>query len=131
MTRTLARLLEHLHAEGNEAIVLGPETGLTEYVGHPVIGTFGLPLIVYPGLKLNFARLRFVRRLQQFQPDVVHFVDPIWLGAQMMYIVKRVLPGVPCVSSYHTNLPTYASLFGIGFLEAPMWALTRLSLIHI
>lgn len=125
MTRTLARLLEHLHAEGNEAIVLGPETGLTEYVGHPVIGTFGLPLIVYPGLKLNFARLRFVRRLQQFQPDVVHFVDPIWLGAQMMYIVKRVLPGVPCVSSYHTNLPTYASLFGIGFLEAPMWALTR------
>lgn len=125
VTRTLARLLEHLHAEGNEALVLGPDTGLTEYMGHSVVGTFGVPLVVYPGLKLNFARLRFVRRLQQFRPDVVHFVDPVWLGAQMMYIVKHILPDVPCVSSYHTNLPTYASLFGLGVLEAPMWGLIR------
>ena len=92
VTRTLARLLEHLNAEGHEAIVCGPETGMvsgelpaqapvywnllisslfqTSYAGHPVVGTFGLPLIIYPGLKLNFFRPRFVRRLQQFKPDV-------------------------------------------------------------
>ena len=125
VTRTLARLLEHLHSEGHDALVLGPDTNLTEYMGHPVVGTFGIPILVYPGLKLNFARLRFVRRLQQFRPDVVHFVDPIWLGAQMLCIVKRVLPDVPCVSSYHTNLPTYASLFGMPFLESGMWWLIR------
>ncbi|KAI3628012.1 hypothetical protein CBS14141_002013 [Malassezia furfur] len=125
VTRTLARLLEHLHAEGNEALVLGPDTGLTEYSGHPVVGTFGFPLLVYPGLKLNFLRLRFVRRLQQFRPDVVHFVDPIWLGVQMMWVVKKILPDVPCVSSYHTNLPTYASLFGLPFIENVMWKLIR------
>lgn len=125
MTRTLARLLEHLHAEGHEALVLGPDTGLTEYSGHPVVGTFGVPLVVYPGLKLNFVRLRFLRRLEQFKPDVVHFVDPVWLGAQMMWIVKQRLPDVPCVSSYHTNLPTYASLFGMPFLESVMWKLIR------
>lgn len=28
VTRTLARLLEHLHSEGHEAMVLGPDTGL-------------------------------------------------------------------------------------------------------
>jgi hypothetical protein len=28
VTRTLARLLEHLNAEGHEAIVCGPETGM-------------------------------------------------------------------------------------------------------
>ena len=54
--------------------MLGPDTGLTEYSGHPVVGTFGFPLLVYPGLKLNFLRLRFVRRLQQFRPDVVHIM---------------------------------------------------------
>lgn len=106
-------------------MVLGPDTGLTEYSGHPVVGTFGFPLIVYPGLKLNFMRLRFVRRLQQFRPDVVHFVDPIWLGVQMMWIVKKILPDVPCVSSYHTNLPTYASLFGVPIIEGAMWKLIR------
>ncbi|EPQ32025.1 uncharacterized protein PFL1_00223 [Pseudozyma flocculosa PF-1] len=125
VTRTLARLLEHLNAEGHEAMVLGPETGLTSYAGHPVVGTFGVPLIVYPGLKLNFMRPRFVRRLQQFKPDVIHFVDPIWLGAQMLPVVQKWLPEVPCVSSYHTNLPTYATLFGIPWLENSMWRLTR------
>jgi hypothetical protein len=28
VTRTLARLLDHLNAEGHDAIVLGPETGV-------------------------------------------------------------------------------------------------------
>ncbi|PKI85585.1 hypothetical protein MVES_000480 [Malassezia vespertilionis] len=121
----VAIVTEHLNLEGHEALVLGPDTPLTEYSGHPVVGTFGIPLIVYPGLKLNFMRLRFLRRIQQFQPDVVHFVDPIWLGAQMMYAVRHILPDVPFVSSYHTNLPTYASLFGLPFLENTMWKLTR------
>lgn len=115
-----------MHNEGHEAIVMGPDTGLKEYLGHPVVGTFGIPIIVYPGLKLNFARLRFIRRLQQFRPDVVHFVDPIWLGAQMIPLCKLYLPNVPRVSSYHTNLPTYASLFGCGFLEPGMWNLIRM-----
>lgn len=125
VTRTLARLLEHLNAEGHEAIVFGPETGIRQYAGHAVVGTFGVPLVVYPGLKLNFMRPRFVRRLQQFKPDVIHFVDPIWLGAQMLPAVQKWLPHVPCVSSYHTNLPTYATLFGMPWLEETMWNLTR------
>ena len=125
VTRTLARLLEHLNAEGHEAIVFGPETGIRQYAGHAVVGTFGVPLIVYPGLKLNFMRPRFVRRLQQFKPDVIHFVDPIWLGAQMLPAVQKWLPHIPCVSSYHTNLPTYATLFGLPWLEETMWNLTR------
>lgn len=125
VTRTLARLLEHLNNEGHEAMVLGPETGIRQYAGHPVVGTFGVPLIIYPGLKLNFMRPRFVRRLQQFKPDVIHFVDPIWLGAQMLPAVQKWLPEVPCVSSYHTNLPTYATLFGMPWLENTMWNLTR------
>ncbi|SPO19810.1 uncharacterized protein UTRI_00203_B [Ustilago trichophora] len=125
VTRTLARLLEHLNNEGHEAMVLGPETGIRQYAGHPVVGTFGVPLVIYPGLKLNFMRPRFVRRLQQFKPDVIHFVDPIWLGAQMLPVVQKWLPEVPCVSSYHTNLPTYATLFGMPWLEKTMWNLTR------
>ncbi|KAJ1030462.1 hypothetical protein NDA16_001371 [Ustilago loliicola] len=125
VTRTLARLLEHLNNEGHEALVLGPETGIRQYAGHPVVGTFGVPLVIYPGLKLNFMRPRFVRRLQQFKPDVIHFVDPIWLGAQMLPAVQKWLPEVPCVSSYHTNLPTYATLFGMPWLEKTMWGLTR------
>ena len=70
-------------------------------------------------------RPRFIRRLQQFKPDVIHFVDPIFLGAQVLPFVQKWLPDVPCVASYHTNLPTYATLFGLPFLEKTMWKLTR------
>lgn len=31
MTRTLARLLEHLQMEGHEALVLGPESGMVRF----------------------------------------------------------------------------------------------------
>lgn len=125
VTRTLARLLEHLRDEGHEALVLGPATTVTEYAGHKVVGTKGIPLLVYPDLKLNFFRPLFIRKLLEFKPDVIHFVDPIWLGAQTLPAVSHFLPDVGVVSSYHTNLAMYASLFGWGFLTPTMWKVQR------
>ncbi|GAA96921.1 glycosyltransferase family 4 protein [Mixia osmundae IAM 14324] len=125
VTRTLARLLEHLRNEGHEAIVLGPESGLTHYAGHEVCGTRGVPLLIYPGLKLNFFRPLFVRRLLEFKPDVIHCVDPIFLGAQTLPAVEQFLPEVGLVSSYHTNLAMYASMFGFSWLTSTMWKLKR------
>lgn len=87
MTRTLARLLEHLHQQGHEALVCGPETGMvrlntsacplfpdsdrmysfqSHYSTHPLVGTLGIPLVVYPGLKLNFLRPKFMREIEEF-----------------------------------------------------------------
>jgi hypothetical protein len=41
----------------------------------------------------------------EFKPDVVHLVDPIWLGAQSLPALMYFLPDVPRVCSFHTNLP--------------------------
>jgi hypothetical protein len=74
----------------------------SHYASHPLVGTAGVPLVVYPGLKvrlaaatmaltpsqLNFLRPKFLRTIQDFQPDVVHFVDPIWLGAQTLMAME-------------------------------------------
>ncbi|KAL7419253.1 hypothetical protein Q5752_006090 [Cryptotrichosporon argae] len=141
VTRTLARLLEHLEREGHSCMLLGPGTGMTHYASHPLVGTLGLPLILYPGLKLNFLRPKFLRAIRDFQPDVVHFVDPIWLGAQTLVAMELgwagdewVAPGGPTVgggingavvASYHTNLATYATLFGLPWLTPLMWRLQQ------
>lgn len=129
VTRCLARLLKHLRDEGHEAIVLGPEVNMSSYETHPVIGTAGIPLILYPGLKLNFLRPKFLRTIMEFNPDVIHVVDPIWLGPQVLFALRRGWcgpkwsdPKAPIVGSFHTNLPTYASLFGLKFMEAFMWS---------
>ena len=66
VTRTLARLLEHLEKEGHQCMLLGPETGMGHYASHPLVGTAGVPLVVYPGLKLNFLRPKFLRTIKDF-----------------------------------------------------------------
>jgi glycosyltransferase involved in cell wall biosynthesis len=124
VTRTLTRLLEHLQTNGHQALLLGPESGMSEYAGAELIGTAGLPLPFYPELKFNFFRPLFLRRLSEFRPDVVHVVDPVFLGAAGL-AAARVL-NIPIISSYHTNLAAYCEHFGFPFLTRPMWLYNRL-----
>jgi glycosyltransferase involved in cell wall biosynthesis len=123
VTRTLARLLEHLQINGHKALLLGPESGMTEYAGAEIVGTAGVPLPFYPELKFNFFRPLFLRRLNEFQPDVIHLVDPVVLGAAGL-AAGRML-GKPLVSSYHTNLAAYCGHFGFPMFTRPMWSYNR------
>jgi hypothetical protein len=38
----------------------------SHYASHPLVGTLGVPLVVYPGLKLNFLRPKFMREIDDF-----------------------------------------------------------------
>jgi glycosyltransferase involved in cell wall biosynthesis len=123
VTRTLARLLEHLQTTGHQVLLLGPDSGMSEYAGAEIIGTAGLPFPFYPELKFNFFRPLFLRRLYEFRPDVIHLVDPVILGATGLAAAR--LLNRPLVSSYHTNLAAYCSYFGFGLLTQPMWLYNR------
>ena len=124
VTRTLARLLEYLQANGHRALLLGPESGMQEYAGAEVVGTAGFPLPFYPELKFNFFRPLFIRRLNEFQPDIVHLVDPVVLGAAGLAAARFL--NKPVVSSYHTNMTAYCAYFGVPIFTRPMWAYNRL-----
>lgn len=124
VTRTLAHLLEYLQANGHRALLLGPESGMQEYAGAEVVGTAGFPLPFYPELKFNFFRPLFIRRLNEFQPDIVHLVDPVVLGAAGLAAARFL--NKPVVSSYHTNMAAYCAYFGVPIFTRPMWAYNRL-----
>jgi glycosyltransferase involved in cell wall biosynthesis len=123
VTRTLGRLLEYLQRCGHLALLLGPDSGMEQYAGAEIVGTAGLPLPFYPELKFNFFRPLFMRRLNTFQPDIIHLVDPVILGASGLAAAR--LLNKPLVSSYHTNLAAYCSHFGFPFLTGPMWSYNR------
>lgn len=123
VTRTLARLLEHLQQRKHEAILLGPASGMEHYAGAEIVGTAGIPLPFYPELKFNFFRPLFIRRLKQFRPDIVHLVDPVVLGAAGLGAARFL--NVPVVSSYHTNLAAYCGHFGFPIFTRPMWNYNR------
>ena len=124
VTRTLARLLEHLQTTGHQALLLGPDAGMERYAGAEVIGTKGIPFFFYPELKFNFFRPLFFRRLREFRPDIIHVVDPVVLGATGLATAR--LMNVPIVSSYHTNLASYCAHFGFALFTRPMWSYNRL-----
>lgn len=123
VTRTLARLLEHLQATEHQALLLGPDSGMACYAGAEIVGTAGLPFPFYPELKFNFFRPLFLRRLNEFQPDVIHLVDPVILGATGLAAARFF--DKPLVSSYHTNLAAYCEHFGFSLLTRPMWSYNR------
>jgi glycosyltransferase involved in cell wall biosynthesis len=123
VTRTLSRLLEYLQANGHQALLLGPESGMEQYAGAEIVGTAGFPLPFYPELKFNFFRPLFIRRLNDFHPDIIHLVDPVVLGAAGLAAVHFL--GKPVVSSYHTNLAAYCSHFGFPVFTRPMWSYNR------
>ena len=83
----------------------------------------GFPLPFYPELKFNFFRPLFVRRLNEFRPDLVHLVDPVVLGAAGLGAAR--LLNLPVVSSYHTNLAAYCGHFGFPIFSRPMWNYNR------
>lgn len=124
VTRTLARLLEYLQNHNHQVLLLGPESGMEEYAGAEIVGTAGVPFPFYPELKFNFFRPLFLRRLNEFQPDVVHLVDPVILGATGLAAARML--GKPLISSYHTNLAAYCGHFGFTLLSQPMWLYNRL-----
>lgn len=124
VTRTLAMLLEHLQRQGHTTLLLGPEGAPRRYAGARIIGARGVPLPLYPELRLLFPAPALERRLALFRPDIVHVVDPMILGAAGIVWGQRL--GVPVLASYHTNLAAYCSYFHLGALAAPLWAYRRL-----
>src|SRR5258707_7140184 len=123
VTRTLARLLEYLQANGHRALLLGPESGMQEYAGAEVVGTAGFPLPFYPELKFNFFRPLFIRRLNEFQPDIVHLVDPVVLGAAGLAAARFL--NKPVVSSFHTNTAAYCAYFCVSIFSRHLMAYNR------
>lgn len=123
VTRTLSMLLQHVRLRGHRAIVLGPTGAPRRYAGARVFSAPGVPIPFYPELRFLLPLPAFAHYLDRYQPDVIHVVDPMMLGAASIVWARQL--GIPVVSSYHTNLASYCAYFNLHALEAPMWAYRR------
>jgi glycosyltransferase involved in cell wall biosynthesis len=121
----LCHTVEHLQRSGDRVLVISPDGGLTEYKGAKIYGVSGFPLPLYPELKLAIPRPSIGVALEEFQPDLIHVVNPAVLGLGGLYYAKTLQ--IPLVASYHTHLPQYLQHYGLGMLEPVMWELIKAS----
>src|SRR5699024_3642653 len=66
-----------------------------------------------PEIKFAVPPVRFWKQIRDFDPDVIHAVNPIWTAALGVFAAKR--DAYPLVCSYHTNVPDYVDALGIGW----------------
>jgi hypothetical protein len=57
----LKHTVEHLQRLGHQVLVFSPDGGLKEYKGAKIHGVTGIPLPLYPELKMAFPRLQSVK----------------------------------------------------------------------
>ena len=119
----LRHTIEHLERNGDRVLVVAPEGGLTEYKGAKVYGIPGMPLPLYPELKLALPPIGTKSAIEKFQPDLIHVVNPAVLGVGGIYYAKKL--NIPLVASYHTHLPQYLQHYGLGALEGVLWELLK------
>jgi phosphatidylinositol alpha 1,6-mannosyltransferase len=112
---TLCQLLEYLREHGHEALVFAPYDAPTSFAGAEIVPLRGMPLPLYPELKLTPPQPGITPRLQQFQPDLIHLVGTLVLGPTGAAAGRRL--SLPLIASYHTDFPAYSGYYGLGPLR--------------
>jgi phosphatidylinositol alpha 1,6-mannosyltransferase len=126
VTNTVCRVLEHLRAEGHQALVVAPSPGARAsadapriYADAPVLWAPSAPLPGYPQFRFATPWPSLTPTLRAFAPDIVHLAAPAGLGAQAAYAAHRM--GVPSVAVYQTDIAGFARRYGLAALDRGIW----------
>ena len=111
----LCLALQRLQEQGHQVILFGPPGGPDEYAGAEIVGVGGPRLPFYPELRINVPRPGVWAKIQAFQPDLIHLVNPVVMGPFGLSYAKRL--NVPTVASFHTDLPRYVEHYRLGFVS--------------
>lgn len=119
----LTRTVKCLRDAGDQVLIFAPSGGPSEIYGAEVVPLPSISFPLYPELRLAPPRTSMRRKLEEFQPDVLHILEPALLGIGGIYYAQEL--NIPLVVSYHTNLPAYLSYYRLGAIEGITWKLMR------
>jgi phosphatidylinositol alpha 1,6-mannosyltransferase len=123
VTNSVLRVLEHLEAEGHDALVIAPGDGPERCGRARVARTPAVALPVYRSLPVGLPTAEVRHHLAAFRPDVVHLAAPVVLGAAGAVAARRL--GIPSVAVYQTDLAGFASRYRLGVAAGPIWSWLR------
>lgn len=125
----LRHTISELSKAGDEVLVAAPAGGPAEYGGAEIAHMPAIPMPLYPDgqgypeKRVSLPTPALGRALREFEPDLIHAINPLLLAAGGVYYARRL--DIPLVASYHANMPAYSHYYGIGWLERPGWRYVR------
>lgn len=120
---TLSYFLDYLAAQGHESLLFAPQDSVAHYANTPVVRYPGVAFPWYPELKLALPTPSLGQRLADFRPDVIHVANPVTLGLAGIFQARH--RGIPIAASFHTDIAGFATHWGFGALDGPIWAWLR------
>lgn len=122
VVNSVLRVLDHLAARGDQAIVLAPDApGIPDEVAGARIIT--MPAWSFPGyrdVRVATGRVSpIAEALRGFAPDVVHLASPFSLGWRATLAAQAL--DIPTVAVFQTDVPAYAARYGIRGAENLLW----------
>ncbi len=123
VVNTLCRLFDFLEDQGHHSLLFAPDGGPDTYAGTPVVHLPGLPLTIYPDIHIVPPIVDVSIYLDQFQPDIIHLINPFSLGLTgLWYGLQKQ---IPVVASFQTDLAGFAEKWGVGYLGPLIWKYLR------
>lgn len=115
----LCATLRYLEQEGHEVLLFAPSGAPEKYASATIVGIPAMPFFLYPEKRFSLPLPRIRKHLEHFRPDLIHTVNPAFLGLGAIYYAWRLQ--LPLIASYHTNVPGYARHYHLDFLEPALW----------
>lgn len=119
-------LIRELQNSGNEVLVLCPQVIGERHSPVPVVDFASFPFPMYPEYRIGCPDHRLVEAIQQFQPDVIHFLNPFAFGFRCYDRLTDAGVKTPTLFSFHTLYPEFVKRYGLlKPLSNLLWRLTR------
>jgi glycosyltransferase involved in cell wall biosynthesis len=125
VNRTI-HLIRQLLQHQDEVIVVCPQAEGCTDLPVPVLQLPSFAFPFYPEYRIAQPERRMVKTLQEFRPDVLHFVNPFAFGFRFYDLLQREPFRVPCVFSFHTLYGEFVKQYPLMRpLSTLLWWLMR------
>jgi len=119
-------LIRQLLERGDDVLVICPEALAKRESPVPVVEFRSFPFPSYPEYRIGIPDERLIVTLAEFQPDIVHFINPFAFGFRCCDILARAGLNIPTIFSFHTLYGEFVKRYGMMKpLSKVLWWLMR------
>ncbi|MDO5032385.1 glycosyltransferase family 1 protein [Corynebacterium sp.] len=128
VTNSVLRVLEHLRAEGHEAIVIAPgarpgQEEIPDYLGFSIVRVPTVRIPMIDSLPVGVPTTAVDETLRAFKPDIIHLASPFVLGAAGAFSARQLR--IPSVAVYQTDVAGFATKYHASALAYATWEWLR------
>ncbi|MGD7003149.1 glycosyltransferase family 4 protein [Corynebacterium halotolerans] len=128
VTNSVLRVLEHLHREGHEAMVIAPgardfEEEIPSYLGFEIVRVPTIKVPLVNSLPVGVPTASVTLALRSFQPDIIHLASPFVLGGAGAFAARQLR--IPAVALYQTDVAGFSTRYHLAGLSLAIWEWTR------